>query len=110
MDGTCSISESFVYVPVYGRQAATQLLQIHGVTYTNPRKSLHVLIILLPFQARQHHLSATYQEIAGASFAALVERDSNSSTTSAGSFWLVRPNTGATIGHPRIAVIAAGWV
>ena len=49
---------------------------------------------------------------AGYQGACLVERHSaTASTTNAGGLWLVRP-TGATstVGHPRIAITAVGWV
>lgn len=46
----------------------------------------------------------------GASYAALVERSVNTSTTNVGDFWLCRPDSGATIGHPKFAIIAVGLV
>lgn len=46
----------------------------------------------------------------GTSYAALVERRVNSSTTNAGDFWLCRPSHGETIGHPKFAIIAVGFV
>lgn len=46
----------------------------------------------------------------GASFAAFVERKPNASTTNVGDFWLCKPSHGDTIGHPKFAIIAVGFV
>lgn len=47
----------------------------------------------------------------GASYAAFVERNINTSTTkNVGDFWLCRQNSGTTIGHPSFAIIAVGLV